>query len=222
MANVLCRLGILGPPDELSNRTALAISHDEGITWKPLTEPLPPLGKPGSYDAGLTGSVDVLRDRCERIPDVVHSRSPLHVRFGNVNRGIVYTGHAMSMDGIHWVKDSLPALSPRQDSVHPYEAVVSKSSVLLIHGTYHMWFSIFSMEGRGYRLGYAKSQDDIHWQRILNNDVLPLTPGGFDSQNQSYANVIEQGDELWMFYAGNSFGATGIGLATMKKSTLGK
>jgi hypothetical protein len=28
------------------------------------------------------------------------------------------------------------------------------------------------------------------------------------------------GDELWMFYAGNTFGATGIGWATMKKSQL--
>jgi hypothetical protein len=46
------------------------------------------------------------------------------------------------------------------------------------------------------------------------------TPGGFDSHHQSYANVIEQGDELWMFYVGSSFGSTGIGLATMKKSEL--
>jgi len=47
-----------------------------------------------------------------------------------------------------------------------------------------------------------------------------LTPGGFGSTNQSYPNVIEKGDELWMFYVGNRFGATGVGWATMKKSAL--
>jgi hypothetical protein len=53
--------GSWAPPDELSNRTSLAISHDEGITWKVLKEPLLPLGAPGQCDAGLTGSVCVLQ-----------------------------------------------------------------------------------------------------------------------------------------------------------------
>ena len=47
-----------------------------------------------------------------------------------------------------------------------------------------------------------------------------MTPDGFDSVNQSYPNVIEVGEELWMFYVGNNFGATGIGWASMKKSAL--
>ena len=64
------------------------------------------------------------------------------------------------------------------------------------------------------------------WKR---NDCSPLerafvaselTPGAFDSKNQSYPNVVEVGDELWMFYAGNTFGATGVGLAIMKKADL--
>ena len=53
--------GSWAPPDEISNRTGLAISDDEGIHWKVLKEPLLPLGKPGEYDAGVTGSVAVLK-----------------------------------------------------------------------------------------------------------------------------------------------------------------
>ena len=83
-----------------------------------------------------------------------------------------------------------------------------------------MWLSVYRMEGKGYRLGYARSKDGVSWQRSFDKEILPLTPDGFDSVNQSYPNVIEMGDELWMFYVGNSFGATGIGWATMNKSGL--
>jgi predicted GH43/DUF377 family glycosyl hydrolase len=111
-------------------------------------------------------------------------------------------------------------LSPRLGAVRPYEAVVSKPSVLRIGRTYHMWLSVFSMDDTGYRLGYARSRDGVLWQRFSDQEILPLAPGGFDSRNQSYPNVVEVGDELWMFYAGDTFGAKGLGLATMKRSDL--
>ena len=93
-------------------------------------------------------------------------------------------------------------------------------SVLRLNGKYHMWLSVFCMEDRGYRLEYAVSKDGVLWERSFDQEVLPPTSGGFDSVNQSYANVIEQGEELWMFYTGNGFGRTGIGLATLRKSDL--
>ncbi len=219
-----CTWGSWAPPDEISNRTALAISHDEGITWKVLKEPLLPLGKPGEFDAGLTGSVYVMKTapgQYEMWYTAGERYAILDWLSPGFKRGIVHLGHATSRDGINWVKDRCPVLSPRLDSVKPYEAVVSKPSVLRMNGRYHMWFSVFSMGNpAGYRLNYARSDDGISWQRFAAEEVLPLSPDGFDSKNQSYSNVIEVGDELWMFYVGNDFGATGIGLATMKKSAL--
>jgi len=143
-------------------------------------------------------------------------------RFGDLKRGIVHIAHATSPDGITWHKSKAhnPLLSPRLKAVTPFEAVVSKPCVLRLGDTFHMWFSVFRMEGKGYRLNYARSQDGLHWQRFADDDLLPLSPDGFDSRNQSYPNVIEMGDELWMFYVGNDFGATGIGLATLKKNDL--
>jgi hypothetical protein len=90
-----------------------------------------------------------------------------------------------------------------------------------------MWFSLFDMENKGYRgatayrLAYARSTDGVTWHRYP-EEILPLTPGGFDSANQSYPCVIDMGKQLWMFYTGNSFGSTGIGLATLDKSQLRK
>ena len=215
-----CVWGSWAAPGEISNRTDVAISHDQGITWTLLKEPMLALGPPKSHDAGLTGSVDVMKIGPKEY-QMWYTGCSHYVPFGEIKRGICNIGHATSEDAVVWNKDPDAVLAPRLDTVSPYEAVVSKPSVLLLNGVYHMWFSVFSMgEVRGYRLGYATSKDGQHWHRFFDKEVLPLTIGGFDSRNQSYANVIEEGDELWMFYVGNDFGATGIGLATMKKKEL--
>jgi len=106
--------------------------------------------------------------------------------------------------------------------VEPFEALVSKPSVLLIDGVYHMWFSVFAMSDVGYRLGYARSRDGINWERFHDREIIPLSPGEFDSKNQSYPFVVDMGSQLWMFYTGDEFGATGIGLATLDKDKLSR
>jgi len=214
-----CAWGSWATTGELSNRTSLASSNDQGRTWQVVKEPLLPLGPPGSFDAGLTGSVCVLRFGSTDYR-MWYTAGERYEIFDGRKRGIVHLGYATSQDGASWRRHPKPHLSPRLDLAQPYEAVVSKPSVLVLNGVFHMWLSVFQMEGRGYRLGYARSEDGVNWQRALDREILPLTPGGFDSVNQSYPNVIEMNDELWMFYVGNSFGSTGIGWATMKKSAL--
>ena len=56
-----CTWGSWAPEGQISNRTAVALSHDQGITWSVAREPILDLGKPGEWDAGLTGSVCVIR-----------------------------------------------------------------------------------------------------------------------------------------------------------------
>ncbi|MFB3902678.1 MAG: hypothetical protein ACE15E_04440 [Acidobacteriota bacterium] len=214
--------GSWAPPGELSNRTGLAVSDDEGLTWRIVDETVLPLGRPGKYDAGLTGSVCVLQTSPERY-DMWYTAGERYaildwIRPG-FKRGIVHVGHARSSDGMKWVKSACPVLSPRLDSVKGYEAVVSKPAVIVIDGVYHMWLSVFTMDG-GYRLNYARSEDGVEWVRYPDKEIMRLSPGEFDSENQSYANLVDMGDELWMFYTGNNFGATGIGLAALKKSEL--
>ena len=215
--------GSWAPPGMLSNRTSLAISHDQGLTWDMLREPLLPLGKPGSFDGGLTGSVCVLRTGSESY-QMWYTAGERRQHFDDGTTDLIaHIGHARSTDGIEWVKTTAlnPVLRARQEEVEPYENIVSKPSVLLLDGGYHIWFSLRAHDGRGYRISYAHSKDGLDWKRPFAEQVIPPTPGGFDSENQSYPNVIEVGDELWMFYVGNRFGSTGIGLATMKKAALG-
>ena len=215
-----CSWGSWAKAGELSNRTSMAISKDKGLTWKVIKEPLLPLGGKGTFDAGMTGSVCVIRDD-ERY-QMWYTAGERYLQLRTGKRGIVHLGYCTSKDGLAWNRYPKAVMSPRLKKAEPFEAVVSKPSVLKLKDGYHMWFSSYSLKGRGYQLAYASSKDGIRWKRALGKRILELTPKGFDSRNQSYPNVIEVGDELWMYYVGNYFGNTGIGWAKMKKSDLGK
>jgi predicted GH43/DUF377 family glycosyl hydrolase len=242
--------GTWAPPEEISNRTGLAISDDKGITWRVVKETAIPLGKKGSYDGGLTGSVSIVRD-APNLYRMWYTAGERYVHFGERNRGIVHVGYATSTDGINWNKAKEPALWARVGAVDPYEAVLGKPNVLKVDGVYHMWFSVYAMprgakpsdpsekyqpakdadrsdwqritsEELGYHIEYARSTDGEHWERRFDQPVMTLSPGEFDSKNQSYPMVIDMGSRLWMFYVGNEFGSTGIGLATLEKSELNR
>jgi hypothetical protein len=60
----------------------------------------------------------------------------------------------------------------------------------------------------------------MSWTRFPDQPVLSLTPGGFDSTSQTYASVVDMGEQIWLFYTGDGLGTTGVGLATLDKSEL--
>jgi hypothetical protein len=232
--------GSWAPPGELPTRTGLAMSEDAGITWRVTHETVLPLGKRGSFDGGLTGGQSVLRTGKNEYL-MWYTAGERYVPFAGENRSIVHTGFARSPDGIVWTKNPRPVISPREGAVDPFEAVTARPSVLKIDGVYHMWLGVYRMwpgaaplaagqtrpgaggstpEPVGYRMEYARSTDGIHWRREAGKPVFPLTPDGFDSRNQSYPAMVEVGDQLLMFYVGNRFGTTGIGLATLDKPHL--
>ena len=166
-----------------------------------------------------------------------------YVRFGDVNQGILHIGAARSKDGARWTKSAAPALRAREAAVEPYEACLARPAVLYLDGVFHMWLGVYDMApgnrpnagqrngditpggtirtGAGsYRIEYARSTDGENWLRYADQPVFPLTPGGFDSTSQTYASVVDMGDQLWMFYTGDGLGSTGVGLATLDKRDL--
>jgi predicted GH43/DUF377 family glycosyl hydrolase len=217
---------------ELLNRLGLAVSHDKGLTWKVEKENLLPSGAPGSFDAGAIPSATVLRvSRDDYL--MWYTTAEKYLRFGETNQGIMHLGLARSRDGVAWSKLDQPAMRAREGAAEPYEACLARPAVLKLDGVYHMWFGVYDMApgsragasggatGSGsYRLEYARSSDGLTWTRFPDQPVLPLTPGAFDSTSQTYASVVEMGEEIWLFYTGDGLGTTGVGLATLKKSEL--
>jgi hypothetical protein len=227
---------------QLLNRTGLALSHDQGLTWQVVEEDLLPSGPPGSFNAGAIPSVDVVRNGPNDYL-MWYTAAEKYVRFGPVNQGILNIGGARSRDGIHWQDFDKPVLKARVDDTDPYEACLARPAVIKLAGVYHMWLGVYAMAkgskpsaeasgpdrsqqaliraGAGsYRIEYARSTDGITWTRFADQPIIPLTPGGFDSTSQTYASVVDMGEQLWLFYTGDGLGATGVGLATLDKAEL--
>jgi predicted GH43/DUF377 family glycosyl hydrolase len=124
--------------------------------------------------------------------------------------------HATSADGIHWTRNGVPCVQPIVEN-----ECQTNPSVIRIGERYQMWFCYrygadFRNADRGYRIGYAWSDDLVVWHRDDSlGELLPSDDGGWDSQMVCYPCVVEVDDKLYMFYSGNYFGQTGFGYAVL-------
>lgn len=128
--------------------------------------------------------------------------------------------YAESRNGVDWQRSGRVAIG-----LDGEEAGVCKASVLKLK-KYHMWYSFRGCksyrEGKkgSYRIGYADSQDGISWSRKDELLGLGVSADGWDCQMTAYPSVVDMGEALVLFYSGNGFGATGIGVATVGKSEI--
>jgi hypothetical protein len=124
--------------------------------------------------------------------------------------------YAESKNGIDWERNGIVAIDYKTDT----EAGISRPSVLKEDGRYKMWYSYRDAfdyrtdKKRSYRIGYAESGDGIQWTRMDEQAGIDVSADGWDSEMIEYPQVIAQGQRKYMFYNGNSFGATGFGFAT--------
>lgn len=124
---------------------------------------------------------------------------------------------AISDDGINWKKSNRNLIT---NVLGEFEAQASPD-VFYFSGSYHMLFCYrdgtdFRNSSRGYRIGYAYSQDLENWVRDDTKSNLTKSDFGWDSEDISYPNVIEVDQYLYCFYIGNQVGRSGFGVARMK------
>lgn len=127
-------------------------------------------------------------------------------------------GHAISKDGIEWKKDGLQLIDDR--IVDECQAL---PTVVCYNNEYHMFFcwryasDFRSNPDRGYRLGYARSKDLVHWIRMDEKLNFDRSSQGWDSEMLCYPNVFTMDDKIYMLYNGNQFGRTGFGIAVLEE-----
>ncbi|MDA9603280.1 hypothetical protein N9S25_00700 [bacterium] len=114
--------------------------------------------------------------------------------------------YAESNDGIRWKRDGIVAIDYKDDN----EIAISRPSVLFDAGIWKMWFSF---RGDKYRIGYAESEDGIHWARQDHLSGIHLSKTGWDSEAIEYPFVFNYKGSKYMLYNGNEYGKTGFGLA---------
>lgn len=117
--------------------------------------------------------------------------------------------YAESDDGISWRRKgtvSLPLNGEGESSIgRPY---VEKTG-----DRYEMWFAV---RGPHYVIGHAVSDDGIVFERTSLFPDLLGRPGEWDAEMTEYPWVVRDGGVPYMFYNGNGFGRTGIGVARIE------
>jgi hypothetical protein len=128
-------------------------------------------------------------------------------------------GHAASKDAIHWVKDE--GISIIADGIGPDECQ-ALPTVVKINDRYHMYFcyrhstDFRSNANRGYRIGYAFSDDLSTWKRDDGNVGISLSKDGWDSEMMCYPHLFQFKEQTYLLYNGNQFGRLGFGLAVLE------
>jgi hypothetical protein len=126
--------------------------------------------------------------------------------------------HATSVDGIEWKKEGKRIITDKLDA----EECQALPTVIEHNSRYHMFFCYRHATGfrknkdRGYRIGYAYSDDLITWTRDDENVGIECSEGEWDSDMMCYPHIFKCNDKIYLLYNGNEFGRTGFGLAVLE------
>jgi hypothetical protein len=191
------------------NDLGLAVQRSDGNFGKITKAALLPRTNEEPYGIG---SVCVLKDEYDWkmwytcFADWENSDSKLkhyyHIKYAN------------SKDGVHWCRNNIVAIDFDKEKG---EYVTGKPAVIKYRNNYIMWYSY---RGISYKIGFAVSNNGIHWQRYDDDCGIFNSTEGWDSEMICYGHVIEHDTGFYMLYNGNGYGTHGLGIAYLNKSEL--
>lgn len=120
--------------------------------------------------------------------------------------------HLESTDGVTWGPSGMVCLRPAPD-----ELGFGRPCVLEDDGTFRMWYSVRTL-ARGYRIGYAESDDGLVWERQDARAGIDVSGSGWDSEMIGLSCLQRTAHGLLLFYNGNNYGETGFGVAIAEES----
>ncbi len=112
---------------------------------------------------------------------------------------------AFSTNGIDWERPAKSVITYESENEYAF----GRPFVRLINSGYEMFFSV---RGANYHIERAISKDGINWKR-LGPILLEGECNSWDSNMQTYPTIVKYKGIDYMFYNGNDYGKTGIGLA---------
>ncbi|WP_197455311.1 glycoside hydrolase family protein [Stieleria neptunia] len=194
----------------------LAISDDGGITFRRIGDG--PILSATRHEPCLVGDGFV-----QRFGDVFHMwyifGHPWQQFPGQSEPDRIYKiAHATSPDGVHWTKDGGDQIVA--DAIGDGECQ-ALPTVIERGGRFHMYFcyrypnDFRTNPDRGYRIGYASSDDLQHWVRDDRQVGIERSASAevWDSQMMCYPHVFHHNQNAYLLYNGNEFGRRGFGLA---------
>jgi len=111
-----------------------------------------------------------------------------------------------------WTKP-LTVLSPSGTN---WENSVNRPGVVLVNGTYHMWYTGQTSDTSA--IGYARSLDGIRWTKVSANPVLSATVGWEKVAVMCPDVLYDERDHMFKMYysGGEQYEPDAIGYATSK------
>lgn len=125
---------------------------------------------------------------------------------------------AKSKDGVSWEKEGRNIIA---DKLNENECQ-ALPTVVYFNNKYHMYFCYREATGfrkikeRGYRIGYAFSDDLLNWKRDDKNAGIDVSKEGWDSEMICYPHIFHCNGKVYLLYNGNEFGRFGFGLAVLE------
>lgn len=127
--------------------------------------------------------------------------------------------YASSTDGFSWRRTGETMVA----DVLGADECQALPTAIECDGRWHMYFCYrqatdFRVNSqRGYRLGYAWSNDLRTWTRDDAAAGIDVSPSGWDSEMLCYPHVFWCGARAFMLYNGNAFGRHGFGVAVLER-----
>jgi predicted GH43/DUF377 family glycosyl hydrolase len=123
---------------------------------------------------------------------------------------------AVSDDGLNWKKIGHNLLA----NVLEEDECQASGDVNYSKGRYHMFFSYrynfgFKSPGRGYRSGYAWSEDLVNWHRADEHSGLITSADAWENESISYPNLFRSNGKWYAMYQCNGMGREGVALAEL-------
>lgn len=194
----------------------LAVSTDNGLTFEKVGKG--PVLTSSLNEPFLVGDafVTIYGDKYHMW--YIHGTKWASCKPGAAPDRVYKIAHATSDDGVSWRKEGRQLITDKL-SVDECQAL---PTVISLNGRYHMYFCYrYATDfrkniARGYRIGYAFSDDLTIWTRDDENVGIDVSPGSWDSDMLCYPHVFEMDGKIYMLYNGNEFGRFGFGVATLE------
>jgi hypothetical protein len=203
---------------DVESGIGFAVSTDEGKTFQKPGDG--PLLSASLYEPFLVGDAFVRFFEGRFHMFYLFGKKWSEATADHASERVYKIGHAVSDDGIdNWQRTGGTIIPDKVDE----NECQALPTVIQIDGRYHMYFCYRHMtgfrteKGKGYQLGYAYSDDLIHWTRDDSKAGIGLSEDGWDSEMMCYPNIFESNNNVYLLYNGNNFGRNGFGIAKLSK-----
>jgi predicted GH43/DUF377 family glycosyl hydrolase len=190
-----------------------AISHDNGVTFTKLGKG--PILSRNIYDSFVLSGPKIRRFNGRWYLWYVAGTKWLEN--DEKSEAVYKIRMAISSDGLNWIRNGEDIIENRIEE----KECQASPDVFFYKNKYHMFFCYkyalnFRNNERGYRIGYAVSEDLENWIRDDTKVGIDISEEGWDDQSIAYPHVFELDNTVYMLYLGNQVGRYGFGLAQLE------